>query len=208
MSADDRALYEHWAEGDRSCGEQLVRRNLAAVARFFGNKVARIEDRPDLVARTFEIVARKLGDYRGQSTFRAYVLGIARNVLREYLRALRRLPASDPLEESSLVELTRSPSVRVAEAEERQLLLVALRSIPLQAQIVLELSLFEELGRAEIAQVLDVPVGTVASRIRRGRAELERRLEALASGEAQLAATLDSLTAWRTRIRAELDEAG
>ena len=208
MTGDDHALYERWAEGDRACGERLLRRTLPSVARFFGNKVARIEDRSDLVARTFEIVARKLGDFRGESTFRAYVLGIGRNVLRDYLKALRRKPLSSPLEESSLVELTRSPSVRVAQAQERQLLLVALRSIPLHAQIVLELSLFEELGRSEIAQVLGVPVGTVASRIRRGRAELERRIAALASGEAELVATLDSLVAWRARIRDALDEAG
>lgn len=208
MSADDRALYERWTEGDRHCGEKLVQRSLASVARFFGNKVARIDDRSDLVARTFEIVARKLGDFRGESSFRAYVLGIARNVLRDYLKAMRRQPLATPLEESSLVELTRSPSVRLAEAEERRLLLVALRSIPLHAQIVLELSLFEELGRAEIAQVLGVSPGTVASRIRRGRAELERRLQALARGETELQTTLDSLTAWRIRIRDALDEAG
>ncbi len=207
MNPDDSALYERWAHGDRSCGEQLVRRHLPGIARFFANKVARREDRADLTSQAFEICARKLGDFRGDSSFRGYIFGIARNVLRDYLRALRRRPLATPIEEATLAELTRSPSVRLADAEDRHLLLLALRAIPLHAQIVLELSLFEELGRADIAEILDVPAGTVASRIRRGKTQLEDALRTLADSDAQLQTTLDSLTAWQQRVRGMVDEA-
>lgn len=205
MSQEDILLYEKWAAGERAAGQRLIQQSVASVARFFGNKVAHFDDRPDLVAKTFEVVLRKLGDYRGDSTFRAYVLGIARNVLRDYLKALRRRPTVTPIEDASLVELTRSPTARVAEAQGRQLLLVALRAIPLHAQIVLELSLFEELGRAEIADILGVPEGTIASRIRRGRVALDQQLAGLASGQTELSSTLDSLDAWHRRMKDALE---
>lgn len=202
---EDVALYEAWAEGDRDAGERLVARHLATIARFFANKVAHVDDRADLVSKTFEIVSRKLGDYRRDGSVRAYLFGIASNVLRDYLKALRRRPAAQSMDEMSLADLTRSPSVRAAEAEHRQLLLVALRSVPLQTQIVLELSLFEELGRAEIAELLAEPPGTIASRLRRGRARLEEKLRELAASDELLDRTLDSITAWRERVRAQVE---
>ncbi|MEM6992495.1 MAG: sigma-70 family RNA polymerase sigma factor [Myxococcota bacterium] len=207
MSTDDTTLYAHWSGGDRHAGEALVRRHLPGIARFFANKVLRRADRGDLTSRTFEICARSLGEFRDEGSFRSYLYGIARNVLRDYLKALQRKPDMTPLEDASLAELTRSPSMRMAEAESRQLLLLALRAIPLHAQIVVELSLFEELTRGEIAEILDVPEGTVASRLRRGKRDLERELQALSESEAQLENTLDSITAWRQRMRLMLDEA-
>jgi RNA polymerase sigma factor (sigma-70 family) len=203
---DDGALYASWVAGDRRGGRRLVDRHLPSMARFFANKVANSADAEDLVAETFERVAANLGRFRRDGTIRAYFFGIAHNVLRDYLRRLAR-GRIDALESTSLRDLTDSPSLRVARREDTRLLLAALRATPLHAQVVLELSLFEELGRFEIAEILGVPPGTVASRLRRGRAALEKQLEALAPTRHLLETTTRGLAGWVADIRREIDDA-
>ena len=69
----------------------------------------------------------------------------------------------------SVAELSGSPSQVVAGHEEEKLLLVALREIPLELQTVVELYSWEELSVAQMAEVLEIPAGTVKSRLLRAR---------------------------------------
>ncbi|HWB78011.1 MAG TPA: sigma factor, partial [Nannocystaceae bacterium] len=78
----DRELYLDWHRGDAGAGGRLVDRHLVGLGRFFANKVFDGRDAEDLVASTFEICARKLGDWTGTGSFRAYIFGVAHNVLR------------------------------------------------------------------------------------------------------------------------------
>jgi RNA polymerase sigma factor (sigma-70 family) len=203
--ASESELHAAWAAGDRRAGARLVDRHLPSIARFFANKVANGADAEDLVAETFERWAASLDRFRGEGSVRAFVYGIAHNVLRDYLRRLARGRATS-LETTSIRDLAESPSVRVARREDTRLLLAALRSVPMHTQIVLELSLFEELGRSEISEILGVPPGTVASRLRRGRAQLHERLETLASTRHLLETTLRGLGGWVADVRDHLDE--
>jgi len=205
--AADEELYRRWAEGDRSAGQRLVDRYLAAISRFFANKAVREVDVEDLVSTTFERCARALGGFRADSSFRTYLFGIAHNVLREHVKRASRDVEVD-LGTTSLRDLGPSPSSVVALAEERALLLAALRAVPIETQIVLELSHFEGLGRAEIAEILGVPPGTVASRLRRGRARLEEALRMLSGSPRQLEATLQGLERWMEEIGRAIDDAG
>ena len=129
--SEDADLYAAWANGDRSAGEQLVERYLGAMARYFANKVADVADRGELVSETFEACARGLGGYRGTGSFRAYLFGVAYNVLRHYLRARLNEPQIDP-EVLTLADVLPSPSQQFARRREQKLLLAALRSLPLQ----------------------------------------------------------------------------
>ena len=61
------------------------------------------------------------------------------------------------------------------EKAERQQLIAALRRLPLMYQVVLELKHFEGLSRREIAEVLDLAPGTVATRLRVGQALLKKQ---------------------------------
>lgn len=204
----DAQLCAAWAAGDRGAGQALVDRHLVAILRFFANKVVRDEDVGDLVSQTFERVAGTLGRFRGQSSVRTYLYGIAHNVLREYLAQRRRGSRAVDLETTALRDLGPSVHSIAAQRQERALLLNALRAIPIHAQIVLELSYFEGLGRAEIAEVLAVPEGTVASRIRRGRAQLQAALQSLSRKEQVLAATTRELRRWMDDIQAMVGEDG
>ena len=196
----DAELYAAWTGGEQHAGQQLVERYLSVLARYFANKVATVADRGDLVAETFEACAGRLGQFRGEGSFRAYLFGIAYNVLRHYVRARYRQPDFDP-DVTALADVVPSPSEGLARRREQRLLLAALRSLPLRTQIVLELKLFEGLGRFEIAELVGAPPGTIASRLRRGRDQLDASIAALAASPEELASTRRGLATWAAEIR-------
>jgi RNA polymerase sigma factor (sigma-70 family) len=203
-SDDDDVLYRAWASGDTAAGGQLVDRHLRRLARFFANKVRSAPDAEELVAETFEICARKLGDWSGAGSFRAYLLGVGHNVLRNYLRSKVRNGREIDPETDHIAALGPSPVTLVGDHREQRLLLEGLRRIPIEHQLVLELSHFEEMSRSEIAAVLGIPEGTVASRIRRAHELLATALGDLAGAPELLRSTLHGLGDWAAALRARL----
>jgi RNA polymerase sigma factor (sigma-70 family) len=113
---------------------------------------------------------------RDGSSFRAYVLRIARNELFNHYAARHRHAARvDPLT-TSILDLGASPSVAVAAGERDRALLAALRRLPLDLQTALELHYWEELTTGELADVLGIPQGTVKTRLFRAREQLRTTL--------------------------------
>ncbi len=207
--SSDEALYGAWATGDRRAGGLLVDRHVPPISRFFANKVWRADDVEDLVGRTFEACAKDLGKFRADGSFRAYLFGIAHNVLRRYLRDRRHDDAS-PLDDGDgdARDEGPSPSAVLGRCHEERVLLQALRRLPIDLQLVLELSFFEELSRIEIAKVLGIPDGTVASRFRKAQAELATHVERLAATPAIAHSTVHGLADWAKGLRAQLSEGG
>lgn len=205
MDGGDAQLYRAWAAGDREAGARLIDRYLSAMARFFANKCAQPSDIEDLVATTFERCAKSLGRLQQPERFRSYLFGIATNVLRDAIRKRRPTPVDD-LEQLCVRDLGPSPSAVAADRAEQRLLLAALRAIPIEHQLVLELSVFEQMSRAEIAQVLQIPAGTVASRLRRAKTRLEQQIRALAQSPQLVHSTLHGLSDWARQIREQLGE--
>ena len=81
------------------------------------------------------------------------------------------------------------------------LVLQALRELPLEQQIVLELNLLEGLPGAEISELLNIPEGTVRSRLRLGLKRLKARVAEIAASPAEQASTLSDLAAWARNVR-------
>jgi RNA polymerase sigma-70 factor (ECF subfamily) len=151
------------------------------------------------VQRTFLACVESHARFRAEGSFRAFVLGIARIQLLRYLQ--RELPrAPDPLELSAAdVDVaTRgpSPSHEIAEREERDLVVAALRSLPLALQMCLELHYWEGLRIEEVAEVVGVPVGTVKTRMHRGRAALRSALASDVLDPTERAAALARVQSW------------
>lgn len=197
-AADDITLIEAWRDGDAAAGEQLFRRHFSAVSRFFRNKFTTGVD--DLIQQTFVAMVEGQQRLRADRSFRSYLFGIAHNVMRTHLRALDRGRKFDPTS-SSIAQLDPGPSTMHGEREEQRLLLRALRQIPLEHQVVLELVYWEELNAAEIAAVVGVPHSTMRSRIARARAVLEAKIEELAQSAALCQSTLDGLEQWAADVR-------
>ncbi|MDC0715634.1 RNA polymerase sigma factor [Nannocystis bainbridge] len=200
--SDDRTLLTAWQGGDERAGRTLVGRHYEAVARFFATK-----DRaaaPDLIQQTLVKLVESVPRISQDCNVRAYVLGIARHVLYDHFRAVYRAPAQLDFSERSLADLQPGPSSVLAREQQTRLLLQALRQIPLESQLLVELYFWEALTAREVAELLAVPEGTVRTRLRRARQLLEQALARLAESPGLLASTLADLDGWALRVREEL----
>jgi RNA polymerase sigma factor (sigma-70 family) len=200
--ATDLELLEAWRSGDRSAGSQLFERHFDSICRFFANKIQ--SDVDDLVQRTFQACVEGKERFRGQSSFRTYLFGVAHNVLRSHLRKRRREGERFDFGLTSVFDLGLSPTTPIAQAKEQQLTLQALRRIPLDHQIVLELYYWEDMTAAELAEVLEIPEGTVRGRIRRAKQLLEEQLSLLAENDVDLESTMSNLDSWAKSLRAKI----
>ncbi|MCA9707185.1 MAG: sigma-70 family RNA polymerase sigma factor [Myxococcales bacterium] len=194
----DRDLLEAWQGGDKAAGEALFERYYGVLVRFFANKID--GDPLDIIHETF------LGCIGGlprlQQSFRSYLFGIAYNQLKKHYER-RRMDAErfDPATQS-VADLSPGPGTMLAKGVEQRLLLDALRRIPMQHQVVLELFYWEELTSAEIGEALELPDGTVRTRLRRARVLLEQALRDAAADPRVLESTRSNLEGWVAKIRA------
>lgn len=163
---DDVELLEAWRVGDERAGRALFERYFGPVARFFSVRVS--ADVDDLIQQTFEACVGGRDRVRDGASFRAYVFGVAYNVLRAHFRASRR--AAVALDEHDTLPGDRpGPSTWMRAREDEQILQEGLRQLPRPLRSALELHYFEGLPASDIARILGLPEGTVRSRLRRGR---------------------------------------
>lgn len=215
VNDSDETLYDAWSAGDKGAANALAERYLDRVFRFFVNKVTSSDDASDLVGTTWEKLIKGLGRFEKRSSFRTYVFGIANNVLRDYVKAkARRAGKQVSFHETSINELSPTASVILDACREQDLLFRALRELPMEHQVVLELSYFEAMTHTEIAKILDEPPGTIATRIRRGKALLRDAIEKLSceggnarESEQLLRSTLSRIAEWMGTVQAELSGA-
>ncbi len=197
MSTDAEILGA-WRAGDVESGKILFERHFDSLYRFFRNKVDDGVD--DLVQETF-LALLSGPEFRGEASFRTFVFAIARNALLAQLRKLGRARSDVDIEQISVTDMGTSPSSALVRKREERLLLEALRAIPLDFQITLELYYWEDLAGPELGHVLGVPEGTVRSRLRRAKEALEKKLKELAEDPEVLASTTTNLDVWARRLR-------
>lgn len=175
---DDGALAAAWAGGDRAAGGRLIERYFEPITRFFATKAGAHGD--DLVQQTFARCASGCAGFRQQGSFRAFLFGVARNVLLEFLRGRVRegQPAPD-FNTSSIADLVPGLSTQYARRAEQRLLTEALQRLPLELQLLVELHYWEEVPLPELAEITGVPVGTVKSRLFRARQLLRETVDQL-----------------------------
>ncbi len=196
LSQDE--LFAAWADGDARAGEAFIRGMFGPLHRFFASKVG--SEVEELVQQTLTRLIEGRSRYSGRSSVRAYVYGVARNVLREHYRARTKAPLD--VDEHSVSDMGAGPSTLRWRKAEDALLLESLRALPLKMQVILELYFWDELTVREIAEALEIPEGTVASRIRRAKRRIRERFESMpgAKNHAPETASLE-LDAWSERLR-------
>ncbi len=189
-----------WQGGDRAAGSELFERHFDELYRFFRNKTDDGVD--DLIQQTLLGCLKGLDRFRQGASFRTWLFAIAKNELYDHYHARRRRDENVDIGEVSVADLGTTPSHAVARRREHQLLLAALRSIPLDLQVALELYYWEGLDGAELAEALDVPEGTARSRLRRGKEVLAARMQALTGVTGDTTVSVAALDAWAAEIRA------
>jgi RNA polymerase sigma factor (sigma-70 family) len=198
----DAALLRAWREGDAPAGLQLYDRHADAVARFFDNKVRTGAD--DLIQQTFVRLIQTRDRVRDGAAFRGFVLGVARNVLREHLRSLARDRQVD-FEVDSMAALDPGPSTVVGRRREHRLLLEALRRLPIEQQIILELHYWEGFNATQLAEMLEeTSPAAMRSRLSRARLLLRDVMEQLEESRTLLESTVDGLDGWAAQLREQL----
>ncbi len=195
----DLELLEQWRGGDPRAGNELFERHFDSVYGFFANKAP--NDAADLVQRTFLACVEARSRFRGASSFRTFLFAIARHELFSYFRRAHRNADASA---TSLSDLAPSPSTAMLVRFEHRVLLEALRGIPLDLQIALELHYWERLTTSEIAEVLGVAQGTAKSRLRRAREALIERIQVLESDPGRLETTLANLDGWAASLKEAL----
>ena len=185
VGMEDAELLEAWRAGDDAAGRELCTRHFDSIYWFFRNKIDGGAE--DLVQETFLAIARNRDSLGRSASFRTYLFTVARSKLLDALRARAPGREVDPLE-SSIADLGLSPSRVIDARREQVLLLSALRKLPVDLQVLLELYYFEKLKSRELAEILGIPHGTVRSRLRRAlellRIELADASELSASSDA------------------------
>jgi RNA polymerase sigma-70 factor (ECF subfamily) len=202
MEPSDAQLLDRWRLGDREAGKALFARYYDTLERFFVNKVQ--NGIGDLVQETFRMCLEARDRIEDTSKFRSYLFSIAFNVLRGHFRKKARRGTEIDLDETCVQELAPGPCSVLVEREQQRLLLEALRSVPLNDQLILELQYWESLKIGDIAEILGVPEGTVKGRLYRARERLEAAMRELAASAEVLATTLSDLDDWARQCRRQL----
>lgn len=150
------------------------------------------EDAADLVQETYARAFKAKSQYRLGTNARAWLFAILRNTFLNERRSACRSPRTvscDWLEELAGEEQEgfaspkgRNPEREYVDSLMREDIEKALLQLPEDFRSAVVLCDVEEMSYAEIAQVLDVPIGTVRSRIHRGRAILKRLLAEWSTG--------------------------
>lgn len=195
----DAELLEAWRQADRQAGKQLFERYFRAIHRFFRNKVG--DEAPDLVQKTFLACIEGVERYRGEGTFRSWLFAVAYKQLCKHYRQQLSERAHFDLANASAHDFDGSPSRVLARRREEQLLLEALRRIPVDLQVAVELRYWEQMTETEIARTLGIPVGTLKSRFRRARQLLAEQLQNIATSPAELQSTISGLDDWAANLR-------
>jgi len=178
----DNQLVDRCLGGEEVAWEDLVkvhtRRVYAICYRFTGSD----HEAQDLTQDVFLRVFRSLKSFRaGEGSFAVWLSRLARNLLIDHYRRTKLERASSSIEEQlpileeKTASLGRTESL-LAGREASELLQEALQKLSPDLRETVILRDLEELEYKEIAQILNVPEGTVKSRLNRGRAELGRIL--------------------------------
>jgi len=193
----DLELLDRWCEGDAQAGNDLFRRHFRSIYQFFRDKVNGEED--ELIQATFFACVRSRELFRRGGSFRAYLFAIARNELYRYLRRRTR-DANLDFSVTSLATLAPSPSSALGLDERQARLAQALRRLPLQQQLVIELHYWEDMRPRELAVIFEIAEPTARLWLHRARQALREHLERT-DEPAPEGRGADELAAWAQSLR-------
>ena len=183
---DEKKLIKQSISGDVESFEQLIRQyqrmayNVAY--RMMGNE----EDAKDMTQEALVKVFKKLKSFRMDASFSTWLYRIVMNTCKDEMRKKKMstisIDQSIETEDSQvyfeLEEKGLGPEEKLLQKETQNLVHSALQEIPEDNRMVLILRDIKNLTYDEISEVLDIPKGTVKSRINRGRLALKDVLKA------------------------------
>jgi RNA polymerase sigma-70 factor (ECF subfamily) len=169
----DEDLVRRFRAGESEAFTDLVRRHQRRVYAVCLRVLGDADAAADVAQDTFLTVLRKLEGFRGDATFTTWLHRVAVNACYDELRRKRRRPMLHVVADDGLEHEPGPPAPDHAdEVAGTRDLAAALASIPEEFRVTLVLADVQDMAYEQISKVLDVPVGTVKSRVHRGRLAL------------------------------------
>jgi RNA polymerase sigma-70 factor (ECF subfamily) len=171
-----RSMLHHWIEkaktGDQAAFEKILilheRMVLATAQRLLPDA----EDAKDAAQEVFLRLHRHLGRFRDDKDFIPWLYRMTVNICLDWKRRSRRSVPIDQIQEAADTSLDPEEALRAA--QERALLIAALRRLPSRERLAIALRDLEGRSTAEVAGILGSSEGTVRSQISTGRAKIRR----------------------------------
>jgi RNA polymerase sigma-70 factor, ECF subfamily len=173
----DAELIERHLRGDGSAFSALVRRHERRVYNLCYRMLGREEDARDASQDTFLTALRRLSSFRGEARFTTWLHRVTVNACYDVLRRKRREPMLEPARDEDEPEPPGPASPDHADSAVAAVdVQRALVQVPQEFRAVLILHDVQDLAYDDIAEALGIPVGTVKSRLHRGRVALAELL--------------------------------
>lgn len=175
-SMNEAELVTKAQQGDRNAFSELVCIHAQGVMNVIYRMCGDAQIAEDAAQETFLQAWTHLFSFRPQTSFRNWLYRIAVNAAVDILRKEKHISPSN-LEDLPLRDPQPGPEAVFSQEERAALVQKAILSLPDASRAVLVLREYEELSYHEIANALDIPVGTVMSRLNYARKLLKEKLE-------------------------------
>jgi len=179
----DQPLVSRCLDGDEAAWEELVRQHTRQVYGLCFRFTNSAQEAQDLTQDVFLRVFKTIKSFRSaEGSFHTWLARVTRNLLIDNYRRTRQERVTDSIEEQlpmlqeTGVAAAARPDQALAGREASEILQATLQKLSPDLREAVILRDLQEMEYREIAEVLDIPEGTVKSRINRGRAELARLL--------------------------------
>lgn len=185
----DKRLVERVKRGDKRAFDVLVLKYQHRIANLITRYVRDQDEVLDVTQEVFVKAYRAMDKFRGDAQFYTWLYRIAINTAKNFLVARSRRPPDTDIdvderefsEESVVISEGSNPEEQLSGEQLERVLQRALEALPEELRIALMLREFDGLSYDEIAHVMDCPVGTVRSRIFRGRESIEKSIAKMES---------------------------
>ena len=161
----DEAVMEKVQKGETALLGLLAQRYEKALYAFAARIVSQPSAAEDAFQETFLRVFRKRDTYRAGAPFRPWLYQICLNTCRDWLRSRNRRPEAELKPELPVLDPSPGPEALSAQSEMAQRIRRAVEKLPEKHREVFILQYYQNLQYPEISEILDIPVGTVKSRM-------------------------------------------
>jgi len=185
MSPTDEELISRFQDGDVYAFEQIVHRYKDPLVNFIYNYLGNRIDAEDVIQETFLRVFKNKHLYRNIAKFSTWIYTIASNLAKTELRRRRRRRIFSLSQmgygdkDYDVPDTLGSPERIVGGKMKGQMIRNEIESLPVKFREVVVLRDIQEFSYEEISKILNIPIGTVKSRVNRGRLRLQKKLKPL-----------------------------
>jgi RNA polymerase sigma-70 factor, ECF subfamily len=187
MSKSDEELMQQFQAGNETAFVTIYERYKLAIYRFLYRRLGNQARAEDITQEVFVAIIEHCREWRQESSFKTYLYRIAHNRAISEIRRSEYKVMVDADNEANAERVAKvaAPNSSPATSLEQQELQIKVQSALMMVEIEYRepiiLREYEELSYEEISVILEIPVGTVKSRIFRGKVELKKLLEPMLS---------------------------